>query len=143
MVNLFVLFLMADIDMPSSESCPHWQKDVAPPLLSFVYFYVCAAYFRPRRISSVPFFVHADFRLCHFSSTQIFVHAEFRPCHFPSTQIFLSVLPNVTSTCIPIHYAVPSSFRKKHLGNQCVLAFVEEQRLYVRERPSINLYVYM
>ena len=27
-----VLFLMADTDKPSSESCPHWQKDVAPPL---------------------------------------------------------------------------------------------------------------
>ena len=32
-VYLFVLFLTPVIDMPSSESCPHWQKDVAPPLL--------------------------------------------------------------------------------------------------------------
>ena len=29
---ILVLLLIADTDMQSSEFCPHWQKDVAPPL---------------------------------------------------------------------------------------------------------------
>ena len=33
----FVLLLMSYTDVQSSESCPHWQKDVAPPLLQSTY----------------------------------------------------------------------------------------------------------
>ena len=31
---------MADTDMQSSESSPHWQKDVAPSLIHHIYFTV-------------------------------------------------------------------------------------------------------